>query len=470
MNRVAEVEGKRSWVRIWGRSTGLALLCLLALAAPAAAASSNFSLIATPAVAAKIAVTTTLAAVPSPAVTNQVVTLTATIHGYPTMSGGVEFDDSSGAIPGCVDQPITASGSDYTATCQTSFVAASSPEQLRATFTPASGSGLPSSKSSPVPLKIAKAATSTTVAPSIAAGGSGVTYTAVVTPGLGGPAEPAGAVVFLNAGTPIAGCTSQAVTAGASSSEATCTVSSPVVSYALSARYVGDANFIGSTSTAQNAVVVFATTDLPATLTATSAVLNGYVYTGGQAVSWQFQYGRSTAYGLDTPAQTIGAGQGTMRVSWPVAALSSGALYHYRLVVTAVTGAAASPVISQAEDVTFETPIGGRLLLTARTLSVIGRSVFVSQRCSSPRRCDGRFTITTPVRRGKAASHGRVVLCTVSRFRIRAHKRKTVSSRLKRRCLAMLRNAPHHRLSAKLTSQTATGGLRATRKVTLILR
>lgn len=77
-------------------------------------------------------------------------------------------------------------------------------------------------------------------------------------------------------------------------------------------------------------------------ITPSSAVLNGTITTNGHPVTWYFQYGTSTAYGGQTPPQSIAAGQGHIAgaaqdptsVSFKVTGLKRGTRYHYRLVAT----------------------------------------------------------------------------------------------------------------------------------------
>jgi hypothetical protein len=195
---------------------------------------------------------TSLAASPSTPVTNQAVTLTATVSassGNPS-GGTVAFGNGGGPISGCESQPVSWSGATGTAVCQTSFAADSSPEQLIALFVPSDPS-LQRSFSQPDQLAVGTDSTATALAASNAspAPGQSVTYTATVTPLHSGAAEPSGSVTFLDGATAIGSCASQPLTVGASSFTATCTVSYPAAgSHSVVASYAGDANFAGSTS------------------------------------------------------------------------------------------------------------------------------------------------------------------------------------------------------------------------------
>lgn len=91
--------------------------------------------------------------------------------------------------------------------------------------------------------------------------GEAVTYTATVTPqGLAGT-EPSGSVELLDGGTPIGTCSAQPLTAGLTSSTATCTVSYAAAgAHTITATYIGDATYAGSSSTAQTVNVHAAST------------------------------------------------------------------------------------------------------------------------------------------------------------------------------------------------------------------
>ncbi len=195
--------------------------------------------------------TTTLAASPpGGSVTNQTVTLTAHVSatsGTPT--GTVAFSSSHGPISGCTAVQLLSG----TATCQTAFTASSPPGTLAAAYMPAGGSGFTSSTGT-LQYTTTKDATATTLSVSNTAPqtGQSVAYTATVTPAHAGPAAPTGAVEFKDGSTPIGGCTAQAL----SGSAATCTVTYAAKgTHSISAQYLGDGNFAGSSSPAQTVTV-----------------------------------------------------------------------------------------------------------------------------------------------------------------------------------------------------------------------
>jgi hypothetical protein len=195
---------------------------------------------------------------PSPAATNQPVTLTATVTGTSAPNGTVAFLANGATISGCASQPLTTGGSSGTATCQASFPASGSPESLSAAFTPADGSGQGPSTSSPQTLTVNPAATTSTLQASNSSppAGTSVTYTATVTPGIAGASQPSGTIAFSDGGSPITGCAAQPLTAGSPSPTATCTITYPAAgSHTITATYANDSNFSGSSSSSTTVAI-----------------------------------------------------------------------------------------------------------------------------------------------------------------------------------------------------------------------
>jgi hypothetical protein len=97
-----------------------------------------------------------------------------------------------------------------------------------------------------------------------------------------------------------------------------------------------------------------------------SARLTGSVDPNGLETSYQFQYGRTTAYGSSTPVVDAGAGFATLPVAAALSGLAQGTTFHYRLIATNSLGVAAGA------DATFSTRdprIGGRYRVRLRILS-----------------------------------------------------------------------------------------------------
>ena len=193
-----------------------------------------------------------LTAAPGSAVTNQAVTLAATVTsraaaGAP--SGSVAFTNAGKPISGCSAVSVAPSGQSATVLCQTSFAAGSA--QLEATFTPAAGSVVLGSSSTGQTLGVARDTPTTTLdATAEVEVDSTTTYTATVAPNAArsGPIQPGGDVEFLDGGQPIQGCSSQRLFGGG----ATCAIKySDTGTRSITARYLGDTNFVGSSSAAE---------------------------------------------------------------------------------------------------------------------------------------------------------------------------------------------------------------------------
>jgi Invasin, domain 3/Bacterial Ig-like domain (group 3) len=197
---------------------------------------------------------TSLVAAPSALVTNETVTLFADVSsatGSP--SGTITFNNRGAPIAHCMGERITPS--NPAATCQTSFAASTSPEQLTAVFTSDLASTAPGSTGATT-LTVKPDSTSVSLdVPTTVDVGQRTTYTATVTPPASrpGPIEPSGSAEFFDSGKPIPSCLTQALVNGA----ATCTVAYKARrTHSIAARYGGDSNFTGSTASAQLISVV----------------------------------------------------------------------------------------------------------------------------------------------------------------------------------------------------------------------
>ncbi len=254
---------------------GSTIICVVTATGPGGSTSANSNksaaVAAAPTPAASQPTTTALLASPTTAVTNQSVTLIATVtssRGSSTaLWGAVTFENGGAAIAGCANLPVTPSGQSATVACTTSFTASS--PQLAAIFTPAAGSILKASVSPVTAIAVGPDSTSTSleVSPSVTVG-TITTFTATVAPPPArvGPVEPTGSVEFLDGAQPIGSCASQPLTNG----QATCTITYPAAGpRAISARYGGDGNFTGSSSPADPVSVVPVPTSVLGTITST---------------------------------------------------------------------------------------------------------------------------------------------------------------------------------------------------------
>ena len=213
-----------------------------------------------PAMSAQTAVVTATSATslsaPLDPVTNQTVTLVATItssSGNGSPSGSITFKAGNGAIGGCANQPVASSSQSATVTCQTTFAAGRA--TLSAIYAPGTGSIVTGSTSSNATVTVGRAPTATSLNASAQVNlGSFTTYRATVDqPEGSGPIEPSGTIEFLDHNKPISACRSRSLVSG----KATCRLKyKSTGKHSITATYGGDSNFSGSRSSAQRVKAV----------------------------------------------------------------------------------------------------------------------------------------------------------------------------------------------------------------------
>jgi len=137
-----------------------------------------------------------------------------------------------------------------------------------------------------------------------------------------------------------AGSGSSAVNAGASLSGLASNATYHFRIVATSAGGTADGADATFTTTASPPIV---TTGAASSVTADSALLNGSINPNGKATSYAFQYGTSTAYGLQTATVSAGSGSSAVSVSATASGLASGTTYHYRLIATNADGTTDGP-------------------------------------------------------------------------------------------------------------------------------
>ena len=81
-----------------------------------------------------------------------------------------------------------------------------------------------------------------------------------------------------------------------------------------------------------------ASTGVASSITSSSVTLTGSTYPSNQQTEYYFQYGSTSAYGLQTPTMVAGSGKETIHVVAAVTGLSPFTTYHYRLVAINASG------------------------------------------------------------------------------------------------------------------------------------
>jgi hypothetical protein len=84
-------------------------------------------------------------------------------------------------------------------------------------------------------------------------------------------------------------------------------------------------------------------------ITTGSAAVTGTVNPGGDATTYQFEYGTSASYGLTTPAVDAGSGTTDVAARATLSGLTSNTTYHFRVVATNAAG------VERGADKTFKT-------------------------------------------------------------------------------------------------------------------
>ena len=94
-----------------------------------------------------------------------------------------------------------------------------------------------------------------------------------------------------------------------------------------------------------------ATTGPTTAVGSTTATVTGSVDPGGQATTWDVEYGTSTSYGSKTASKSTGSGTAAVDVSAALTGLKAGTTYHYRVVATNGAGT------SRGTDAVFTTTV-----------------------------------------------------------------------------------------------------------------
>jgi hypothetical protein len=220
-----------------------------------------------------------------------------------------------------------------------------------------------------------------------------------------------------------------------------------------------------SAAESQYLPAITATTQAADNITTTSAKLHGLINTGGNAVTWQFQWGTNGFYNKATSAQTLAGSSGTASVSWTITKLSANTIYHYRLVLLYHRSGEITYVYGR--DLTLLTKSTGALLLLSRRLTVTGKFVSIPLKCSSKLKCVSRITITTSAKiKGKTGP----LICTSKLTSLKPGQSKTFKGKLTSACFALLKAArkKHHGLLSKLTTRPRTGQKGIIKQVTLV--
>ncbi len=273
----------------------------------------------------------------NPSVTGQAVTVTANVSysGSGTPTGNVTFTitPASGVAPQCSGGDIVVLGTSATAACTLDLSASFAPYSISAEYN--GDSNYDASGTSALTQNVTAASTTTslsTSAPS-AVTDQAITFTAAVaavSPGSGTPSD--GTVRFDIGGTPVEGCTTESVTAGA----ATCTVSDLTVAggpYSVTAFYSGATDYASSNDSGSPLVQT-----VSPDATSTSLTSNTNPSTFGENVSF------TAAVTANTPG--AGTPTGTATISVDGSTLCTGSLVSGQITCSSSTLSAGTHQLS----------------------------------------------------------------------------------------------------------------------------
>ena len=106
-------------------------------------------------------------------------------------------------------------------------------------------------------------------------------------------------------------------------------------------------------------------------VTSNSATVTGTVKPNGVPTTYQFQYGKTAAYGSHTATTSAGSGTAAIAVSASIGGLAASTTYHYRLVATSAGG------VVVGGDHTFKTGTAPKAGVTTGTATTISSSTAV---------------------------------------------------------------------------------------------
>jgi hypothetical protein len=135
-----------------------------------------------------------------------------------------------------------------------------------------------------------------------------------------------------------------------------------------------------------------ATTGSASNVGQNNATLSGTVNPNGQATTYYFRYGTTTAYGLQSSPANAGSGTSSVGVHTTIFGLSANTTYHYQLVAKNSTGTAFG---SDQMFTTTTTTAGEAVVLGHEGFVSPGRIVGVELGCfHGTTTCTGQLTMT----------------------------------------------------------------------------
>ena len=182
-----------------------------------------------------------------------------------------------------------------------------------------------------------------------------------------------------------------------------------------------------------------------ASATVNGATVNATVNPNGLATDYYFEFGTTSAYGLQTPPTSAGSGTAAVSVTRSLAGLQSNQTYHYRIVAVSSGGT------TLGTDTTFTT---GSPPPSTSNLRFFGHTAFVAPQgvggiflgCIGGTSCTGKMTI----------SHNGATIAQRLRFTIGANKGGIVHYTLTGLGRSLQRSTRRLRITVVVTPSSGT--------------
>jgi hypothetical protein len=183
-------------------------------------------------------------------------------------------------------------------------------------------------------------------------------------------------------------------------------------------------------------------------LTDTYALIGGIINPGGSATSYQFEWGRTTAYGQSTPITAAGNGTADVPVDYSLDSLTPRTTYHYRLVALAPNGDPASRVVGA--DQTFTTTRALALSITGHRAKLKGGKTSFTLKAVGPPEtaADGIATVQAVI--GK-----QVRTLALKSYSVSTGEKKTFSVRLPASIRKVLAEKDHSKVLLRVSAKTS---------------
>jgi len=230
-----------------------------------------------------------------------------------------------------------------------------------------------------------------------------------------------------------------------------------------------------------------ATTGASSAVTSTGAKLDGTVNPGQVPTTYRFQFGKTTAYGSQTPTASAGSGASSVAAAGTLTGLAPQTTYHYRIVATSPDGTATGgdrTFTTGQNVVATPSPPGSSIFqglrILTRSARLSGRgiaSIKVLCPAASLTRCRGTLSFTARVRvkvkattAGKVRTKRKTLKLGKANLSLRPGQTKTIKIKITRAGRRILKTSKRLRTTLTAAARDGTGGKAKTTRRTVTLK